>query len=57
MLGGNILKKDLTRFVWKESNTTKQNNKLSRINTAVDIENITLQPMQIRSFILSIEKN
>lgn len=57
MLGGNILKKDLKRFVWKESNTTKQNNKLSRINTAVDIENITLQPMQIRSFILSIEKN
>lgn len=57
MLGGNQFKKDSKRFSWKESNDNK-NTKPSETyaeHAVVDIENVTLQPMQIRTLILSIK--
>ena len=56
ILGGNQFKKDSKRLVWRDSSGTEQQN-LSTANTVVDIENVTLQPMQIRTFILKVEKN
>ena len=58
MLGGNQFKKDSKRLVWKELNHTQDKN-LSETNAGhkvVDIENVILYPMQIRTFILSIKK-
>lgn len=55
MLGGNQFKKDSKRLVWKESNKTQEKNLISP-NSDVDIENVTLNPMQIRTFILYLER-
>ena len=58
MLGGNQFKKDSKRLLWtNDPNETQQQHNLSTANTTVDIENVTLQPMQIRTFILKVEKN
>lgn len=56
MLGGNQFKKDSKRLVWKELSETQQS-QLSNMSTVVNIENVTLHPMEIRTFILKIEKN
>ena len=58
LLGGNQLKKDSKRLIWKESNEIKkQAERLSKSETVTNLENIVLNPMQIRSFILSIKQN
>lgn len=54
-LGGNQLKKDSQRFFWKEVNELQKKNS-SETSTVVDIENIVLHPMQIRTFIIKIQK-
>lgn len=55
-LGGNQYKKDSKRLVWKEFDGKKQS-KLSEINYDVDIENVILHPMEIRTFIIETEQN
>ena len=44
-------------MIWKESDETKQEEILSRIETAMDLEKVLMNPMQIRSFILTIKQN
>jgi len=56
MLGGNQLKKDSKRFVWKESSDETQHIHISENSPSVDIKNVTLHPMQIRTFIVTVEK-
>jgi len=57
LLAGNQLKKDSKRMIWKESDETKQEEILSRIETAIDLEKVLMNPMQIRSFILTIKQH
>lgn len=57
MLAGNQLKKDSKRLIWKESDESMQEEILSKSETSIDLEKVLLNPMQIRSFILSLEKN
>lgn len=57
MLAGNQLKKDSTRLIWKESDESQQQETLSNSETSIDLEKVLLNPMQIRSFILRLEKN
>lgn len=58
ILGGNQFKKDSKRLVWTDDSNETPQQKLSRATTAaVDIENVTLHPMQIRTFIIKVEKN
>ncbi len=57
LLGGNQLKKDSKRLIWKESGDTKQQEIFSKSDTSIDIEKVLLNPMQIRSFILSLKRN
>jgi len=56
MLGGNQLKKESKRLVWTESNGPQKQNILVK-NADVDIANILLHPMQIRTFILKLDTN
>ena len=42
MLAGNQLKKDSKRMIWKESDETKQEEILSRIETAIDLEKVLM---------------
>jgi len=57
LLGGNQLKKDSKRLIWKESNETQKQERLSISETINNLEKIVLYPMQIRSFTLSIKQN
>lgn len=56
MLGGNQFKKDSERLVWKESSEA-HGKPIHEKSSVVDIENIMLHPMQIRTFILDFQKN
>jgi len=56
MLGGNQLKRDSKRFVWKESSNEEQHTHILETSIiSVDIKNVTIYPMQIRTFIVTIE--
>ena len=57
MLAGNQLKKDSKRLIWKESDETKQQEILLKSESFIDLEKILLNPMEIRSFILSLKQN
>ncbi len=57
VLGGNQFKKDSKRLVWNELNETQQSQLSHQMNTVADIENVTLHPMEIRTFILKVKKN
>jgi len=57
VLGGNQFKKDSKRLVWNELNETQESQLSHQMNTVVDIESVTLHPMEIRTFILKIQKN
>jgi len=57
LLDGNQLKRDSERMVWKELNATEENISSSGFDEPVtDLEKVLLKPMQIRSFILNLEK-
>ena len=57
MLAGNQLKKDSKRLIWKESDETKQQEILLKSESFIDLEKVLLNPMEIRSFILSLKQN
>jgi len=57
LLNGIQFKKDSTRLVWKETIKVTQTNISSYCTDVVDIENVVLHPMQIRTFIIRIETN
>ena len=57
MLGGNQFKKNTTRLVWKKLDKIQRENDLEgNVTTVVDIKNVLLRPMQIRSFVVTIQK-
>lgn len=60
-LAADLRKEDLHRYQWKVSSTSRQSNRIPRTqgNTSGGSEEdlvVSLQPMEIRTFILTVKK-
>ena len=59
MLGGNQFKKDSSRLVWNVASTKNEDEAQRGLdeNDSRAIPAVTLQPMEIRSFIVTLVQN